>query len=341
MNLVKRIIVDKKPYVIMGILFISIILLFFISLNLGMIRIAPLDVLKTLLGLGTEQEKLVLFHFRLPRMVIALLIGAGLGVSGAILQGVSQNGLADPGILGIHSGAGFAIVIFIFYFQGSLISLGALSVFLLPFFAMFGGILATFFIYILAWKKGVTPTRLILVGIGVNAAFSSAIIIFQLKMNPSDFMQTIIWLSGSIWGTSWKFVFLVLPWIMLLISVAIYKARYLNVLNLGDTLASGLGAAVEKERRIALAVAVGLAGSCVAVGGGISFLGLVAPHLARSIVGPKHQVLLPTTALIGAFLLLSADTIGRNVIAPSEIPVGLIVSALGSPYFIYILIKTK
>lgn len=331
----------KKPVLIMGVLVLLITAAFLLSLNLGHISIPPMDVLRTLAGGGTEQDQLVLFEFRLPRMVIALLIGAGLGVAGAILQGVSQNGLADPGILGINAGAGLAVVLFIYFFQGSISGVGTLSAFILPFFALAGGILAAFMIYILAWKHGVTPVRLILVGIGVNAAFGAALIIFQLRMNPNDFMQATIWLSGSIWGTNWRFVLSVLPWIVILIPFVIYKARYLNVLNLGDELAAGLGAAVEKERRVLLLCSVALAGSCVAVGGGISFLGLVAPHLARRIVGSKHEVLLPATALMGALLLLLADMIGRNLLAPSEIPVGLVVSALGAPYFIYLLIKVN
>lgn len=333
--------VDKKPFFIMGIIFALIVISFFISLNLGYIRIAPLDVLKTLFGYGTDKEKLVLFDFRLPRMVIAVLIGAGLAISGAILQGVSQNGLADPGILGINAGAGLAVVLFIFFFQGSTSSLGMLSIFIMPFAALLGGAFAAFLIYTIAWKKGVTPTRLILVGIGVNAAFGALLIVFQLKMNPRDFMQATIWLSGSIWGTNWKFVLAILPWILFLIPFTIYKARYLNVLNLGDNTATGLGAAVERERRKLLLLAVGLAGSCVAVGGGIAFVGLVAPHLARRVVGPKHQIMLPTTALMGALLLLVADTIGRNILSPSEIPVGIVVSILGAPYFIYLLMKTN
>ncbi|MDQ0338782.1 iron complex transport system permease protein [Caldalkalibacillus uzonensis] len=332
---------NKKPLLVMGILSGLILLSLFISLNTGVSRIAPLDVIKTLAGSGTEKEQLVLLDFRLPRLVIALLIGAGLAVSGAILQGVSQNGLADPGILGINAGAGLAVVLYIFFFQGSASSLSLLSIFVMPFFALLGALLAALLIYVLAWKKGMAPVRLILVGIGVNAAFSAALIIFQLRMNPHDFMQAAVWLAGSIWGASWKFVVAVLPWILLLIPLSLYKARYLNVLNLGDQVATGLGAAVEKERGMLLFLAVALAGSCVAVGGGIAFLGLVAPHLARRLVGPKHQVLIPASALMGALLLLTADTIGRYLLAPSELPVGLVVSALGAPYFIYLLMKTN
>ncbi|MGP4070094.1 FecCD family ABC transporter permease [Halobacillus sp. B29] len=325
----------------MGLLAVFIIITLLVSLHTGVIQIGPLDVLRTTLGFGTERQELVLFDFRLPRLVIAILVGAGLAVSGAILQGVSQNGLADPGILGINAGAGFAVVLYIYFSQGAGSSLGTLSIFIMPFMALIGAATAAFLIYLLAWKNGVTPVRLILVGIGINAAFGAVLIVFQLKMNPRDFMQATIWLSGSIWGTNWKYVLATLPWIVLLVPFAIYKARFLNVLNLGDRLATGLGTRVEWERRILLLVAVGLAGASVAVAGSIAFLGLVAPHLARRLIGPKHEMLLPTSALIGALLLLIADMIGRNLLAPSEIPVGIVVSALGAPYFIYLLMKTN
>ncbi|WP_113928776.1 iron ABC transporter permease [Bacillus sp. P14.5] len=335
----------KRPMFIMLIITIGIIFMFLISLNSGAIRISPPDVLKTLAGMGTEKQELVLFDFRMPRMVIAILIGAGLAVSGAILQGVSRNGLADPGILGINAGAGLAVVIFIYFSQGSAMSSYDLpqqfTIFAMPFSAFAGAALAAFLIYVIAWKNGVTPIRLILVGIGVGAGFGAALLIFQLKMNPRDFMSAAIWLAGSIWGTNWKFVLSVLPWIMILIPYAMLKARYLDVLALGDRLAVGLGTKVERERRILLAVAVGLAGACVSVGGGIGFLGLVAPHLARRLVGSKHGVLIPASALMGALILLMADFIGRSLLAPSEIPVGLVVSALGAPYFIYLLMKTR
>ncbi|PLR86339.1 iron ABC transporter permease [Bacillus canaveralius] len=320
---------------------ILIVVLFFISLNMGVVRIAPLDVIKTLLGMGTERDRLILVDFRLPGMVLALLIGAGLAVSGAILQGVSKNELADPGILGINTGAGFAVILFIFFFQGSMANLSTSGVFIMPLFALFGALGAALIIYVLAWKKGLDPVRLILVGIGVNAGFGAAIIIFQLKMNPQDFMQAAVWLSGDIWGANWKFVWALAPWILLLIIYAVYKSHALNILNLGDQLAIGLGTKVEHERRILLVVAVALAGLIVAAGGGIAFLGLVAPHIARRMVGPKHQLLIPITSLLGALLLLLADTIGKNILAPSEIPVGVVVSILSAPYFIYLLMKIK
>ncbi|MEH7733085.1 FecCD family ABC transporter permease [Bacillus pumilus] len=332
----------KKKYKrTMLMIFLAIVAVFLISLNTGEIRISPMDTLKTFFGFGSEMDELVLFEFRLPRMVIALLVGASIAVSGAIWQGVSQNGLADPGILGVNAGAGFAVVLFIFAFQGTMSNLGDFTIFVLPLFAFVGAGFAAFLIYVLAWKKGITPVRLILTGIGVNAAFSAAIVVIQLKMSPNDFNQAIVWLSGSIWGSSWTYVLSVLPWMLIFLVLAFVRARYLNIMNLGDQLSYGLGISVHKERSLFMLIAVALAGASVAVAGSISFLGLAAPHLARKLVGPKHQGMIPASALIGALLLLLADTLGRVILAPSEVPVGLVVSALGAPYFIYLLMKTN
>ncbi|MGW8823998.1 iron ABC transporter permease [Paenibacillus sp. JNUCC32] len=329
----------RKIISVSMILLLAIIAVFLVSLNMGTMKIPLAEVVKAFNGTGSEQNYTVLMHFRLPRMVIAILIGAGIAVSGAILQSVSRNALADPGILGINSGAGLAVVLYIFYFQGSSFSSGIWSVYIMPFAALVGAFLAAFLIYSLAWKQGVTPIRLVLVGIGINAAFGALIIVFQLMMDPNNFMQATIWLSGSIWGASWEYVVAILPWILFLVPWAVFKSQNLNVLNLGDHTAAGLGVTVERERRTLLFISVALAGACVAVGGGIAFLGLVAPHLARKLVGPRHQGMLPVSALLGSLVLLVADMIGKNLMAPSEIPVGLVVSCLGAPYFIYLLIK--
>jgi iron complex transport system permease protein len=332
---------QKRFSFMISLLAILILILFIFSLNMGVVRIAPMDVFNTLVGMGTPRDELVLVDFRLPRMLLALVIGAALAVSGAILQGVSKNDLADPGILGINAGAGFAVILFIYFFQGSMNSVSTVGIFLMPLFALMGAVAAAFIIYILAWKKGIDPVRLILVGIGVNSGFAAVIIIFQLKMNPQDFMQAAVWLSGDIWGANWKFVSIICPLILLLLPFAFYKSHVLNLLNLGDQVATGLGIRVEPERRLLLLVAVALAGFGVAAGGGIAFLGLVAPHIAKRIMGPKHQMFLPVTALLGSLLLLFADTIGKNILAPTEIPVGIVVAILSAPYFIYLLMKAK
>ncbi len=332
----------KKKFVgIMCGLFILTVVLFAISLNLGVVRIAPIDVFNTLIGFGTPRDQMILMDLRLPRMILSLLIGAGLAVSGAILQGITKNELADPGILGINSGAGLFVILFIYYFQGSMNQISTLGIFLMPLFALAGALAAALSIYLLSWKKGIDPVRLILVGIGVNSGFGAAIIIFQLKMNPQDFMQAAVWLSGDIWGANWKIVSILAVVFLLLIPYTIYKAASINILNLGDHIAVGLGIRVERERKWLLVIAVALAGFSVAAGGGIAFLGLIAPHIAKRLIGPAHQLLLPITALLGAFLLLFADTLGKNLLAPTQIPVGIVVAILGAPYFIYLLMKVK
>jgi iron complex transport system permease protein len=324
---------------ILGILGILILISFVISMNTGYIKLTPFEVIKTLFGGGTAKQELILFDFRLPRIVISILVGAGLAVSGCILQGISWNALADPGILGINSGAGLAVVLFISFYPSN----AAAPIFMLPFLALVGAGLTAALIYSLAYKRheGLSPNRLILVGIAVAAGISAAMIVLTLRLNPQNYQMIAVWLAGSIWGTNWKYVMALLPWIVILLPYALYKARVLNVLNLGDQTAAGLGTPIEGERLRLLATAVGLAGACVAAGGGIGFVGLIGPHLAKRLVGPRHQFLLPASALIGGLLLIIADTLGRWILQPSEIPTGIVVAVIGAPYFLYLLAKSK
>lgn len=329
----------RRGVMIITILAVLIVLSIIISMNSGYIRLGPLEVFKILFGYGNEKQSLILFQFRLPRIVISLLIGAGLAVSGCILQGISRNALADPGILGINAGAGFALMLFVSFFPTN--SFG--SIFAIPFLALIGAGLTALLIYVLSYKKneGISPTRLLLTGIAVAAGISAAMIVLTLKLDPDQYQFIATWLAGSIWGSNWKFVLALLPWIVVLIPLAWYKARMMNVLSLGEHTAASLGASIEKERIGLLAVAVGLAGSSVAISGGIGFVGLIAPHLARRLVGPRHQILLPTAALAGSLLVVAADTIGRVILQPSEIPTGIVVAVIGAPYFLYLLAKSR
>lgn len=320
-------------------LFIVFILFVFgVSLAIGKLPVGPLDLAAILFGNGTPQSELVLFTIRLPRMVIALLIGAGLAVSGAVLQGLSRNSLADPGILGINAGAGLAVVLAIFFLQSSEWSS---SPFMLPLFAFIGAVTVAALIYLFSYRDGVDPGRLILIGIGFNALCGAALMIFQLKMDPRDFQKAAIWLTGSIWGTQWRYVLALVPWIFILLPVIYAKSRALNLLHLNDQAPFTLGLHVERERKILLVLSAALAGACVSVGGGISFLGLLAPHLARRLTGPNYFSLLPVSALIGAFILLTADMIGKNILAPADVPAGIIVSIIGAPYLVYMLLSRK
>ncbi|MZQ84870.1 iron chelate uptake ABC transporter family permease subunit [Paenibacillus sp. 5J-6] len=328
-----------KAYTMLTILLVAITVVFIISMNTGFIRLSPMDVLRTLFGQGTAKQELILFEFRLPRIIISVLVGAGLALSGAILQGLSRNALADPGILGINAGAGLAVVLFISFFPVK----QAAPVYMMPLLAMLGAGVAAALIYVLAYKKGIgiSPTRLVLVGIAVAAGISAVMLVLTIKMDPQNYQFVAIWLAGSIWGTNWKFVMALLPWLIILIPYVLYKAQTLNVLHLGDQLASALGTTVERERLGLLAAAVALAGACVAVGGGIGFVGLIGPHLAKQLVGPKHQYLLPASMLTGGLLLIVADTLARWILQPSEIPTGIVVAVIGAPYFLFLLAKSK
>lgn len=328
-----------RSLAIMGVFAALVIIVFIISMNTGYIRLTPLEVLKTLFGQGTDKQSLILFQFRLPRIVISVLVGAGLAVSGCIFQGIFRNPLSDPGILGINAGAGLMVMLFISFFPTT----AAAPVFLLPVLALFGAGMTAALIFALSYKRhqGVAPNRLILTGIAVAAGISAATIVLTLRLDPDKYQFVATWMAGSIWGSNWKFVLALLPWIMILIPIGMYKAQVLNVLNLGEETAGGLGASVGRERLYLLAVAVGLAGSCVAVSGGIGFIGLIGPHLARRLVGPKHQLLVPAAAMTGALLLLTADTLGRWILQPSEVPSGIVVAVIGAPYFLYLLAKAR
>ena len=330
----------KRVIWITTVFIILILFTILISLQLGSFSIKPWEVIQTLLGQGTRKQEIVLFSMRLPRIVMAILVGTALAVSGAILQSITKNDLADPGIMGISSGAALAVVMYIYFMNGNVYDgVSNLTIWTMPVVAFFGSILGAVLIYLFAWKKGINPTRLILIGIGINSAFQALMIIFQLRFTTQEFNRVMVWISGSIWGTSWIYVITILPWIIVFLFFAIYKARFLDVFLLGDHLSIGLGVQVEKARRILILFAVALAGVATSVAGTLSFLGLISPHIARKLVGPKHKLLLPVSALVGTLLLLISDTIARNIVAPAEIPVGIVVSIIGVPYFLYLMVK--
>ncbi len=321
--------------------FIFLILVTFVlSLSIGVMPVGMNEILAVLSGSGTPKQELVLLHLRLPRMIIALLIGAGLALSGSILQGLSRNSLADPGILGINAGAGLAVVLSIYLFGQSGGSLLA-KPFFLPVFAFAGALAIAALIYRFSWKGGIDPERLLLVGLGFNALCGALLLILQLKMDPKDFQQAAIWLTGSIWGIQWPYVWALLPWILVLMPVAFIKARTMNILQFKQEVPVALGLRVESERRLLLCLSAALAGACVAAGGGIAFIGLLAPHLARRLCGPNYFSNLPLAALIGAALVLIADMIGKNLLAPADIPVGIVISVIGAPYLIFMLLTRK
>lgn len=327
----------KKQRVIVLALLMLIAATIAIGMGLGAASLSYDRLLPTLLGQGTFKEEFILFSLRLPRIVITLLAGMALALSGAILQGITRNDLAEPGIIGINSGAGVAVALFFLYFP---IDAGSF-VYLLPIVGFIGAFLTACLIYVFSYSKtaGLQPIRLTLTGIGFAFALSGTMIVLisSAERAKVDFIAK--WIAGNIWGDDWVFVLALLPWLAVLVPFTFYKANRLNLLALNEHVAIGVGVALEKERRLLLIAAIALAASAVSVTGGIAFIGLMAPHIAKSLVGPRHQLFIPVAILIGGWLLLLADTIGRHIVEPSGIPAGIMVALIGAPYFMYLLLK--
>lgn len=322
-------------------LFLSLLVLIaataVIGLGLGYSSLSYDRLLPTLLGQGTFKEEFVFYSIRLPRILITVLAGMALALSGAILQGVTRNDLADPGIIGINAGAGTAIAVFFLFVP---VKAGSF-VFFLPLVAFAGALLTAALIYLFSYSKihRLQPVRLVLVGIGFSMALSGVMIVLisSAEREKVDFISK--WLAGTIWGADWPFIWAMLPWLLVLIPFTLYKAQRLNLLGLSESVAIGVGVSIEKERIVLLITAVALAASAVSVTGGIAFIGLMAPHLAKALIGPRNQLFLPLAILFGGWLLLLADTIGRNIVEPAGIPAGVMSALIGGPYFIYLLLK--
>ncbi|MDF2958398.1 MAG: fecD [Paenibacillus sp.] len=298
-----------------------------ISTGVGAVFIAPKDVVLAVLGIGKQQHLFIIQEYRLPRILLAVLVGAGLSLAGAVLQGIVRNSLASPDIIGISKGAALAAVIVILLLPKS-------SPALLPPAAMAGAVAAAALLYLLSAKGGMQPVTLALSGIGIGALCGAGIQYVTVK-HAADANTALLWLAGSLWGRGWGQLATLLPWLAVLLPLVLLCSRKLDVLSLGDDIAQGLGERTGRSRMLLLAAAVGLTGACVAVAGSIGFLGLIAPHIARKLMGPVHARSLPVTALTGSLLLLLADTAGRIVMVPKEVPAGIVIALIGAPYFLY------
>jgi ABC-type Fe3+-siderophore transport system permease subunit len=306
-----------------------------VSLGIGQVAISPPDVVSSLFsGTGTLHGKIV-FDLRLPRVMVALLVGAQLAVSGAILQGVTRNALASPDLVGVTAGAGFAAVLIVLVFVD-------VPRYILPVAALLGGTASGTIVYLLAWKNGVSPERLALTGIAVTAIFQAAVTaIVTLRVENAQVQTALQWLAGSLYGRGWTDLTILLPWSVLGIGSAMLLAHKVNVLLLGDSVAAGLGMRVEVARIVLVAVAIALAASAVAITGTVAFIGLVIPHLVRLLIGANHRLVLPFSALAGALLLIIADDIARTALQSRELPAGLLTALIGAPYFIYLIMRRK
>ncbi|MDX1664434.1 MAG: iron ABC transporter permease [Candidatus Promineifilaceae bacterium] len=304
-------------------------LIFTTGLLLGTVTIPLEEVAAVLRGEGTALGERVFLRLRLPRLLVALFAGASLAVSGMVLQGIVRNPLAAPSVVGVTAGAGLGAL-------AVLIALPQLPVGLVPVAAFGGALLALGVTVAAAWRNGLSPARLALIGIGVSA-FCSALINWLVVQADVRVAVALAWLAGSTYARGWSEVAQLLAWPLLLIPLIWFLAPRLDVIGLGDDVARGLGLRLEQTRLLLLVAAVALAGAAVATVGTVSFVGLMAPHAARMLVGARHRQLLPLTAVLGAMLVVASDVVGRLVLSPAEIPVGLVTAVVGAPYLLWLL----
>lgn len=315
----------------------------YVSLTNGTFDISAGDVVRTLLRYHpVADHDLVIFEFRLPRILLGALVGFGIGIAGAVLQGITRNSLADPGILGIHAAAGAFVVVFMFLTGGSIKAPGWISVMSMPMFGFIGGLVSIVLLYLFARNQGeFHPQQLILVGIALASGFGAVTLYVSLKMDPENFEMATVWLAGSINNANWRQILSTLPWLVLLTPVIWRRAAVLDLLQLHEVSVRGVGVAVGRERQVLLLCCVGLVSACVSVSGSIGFVGLIAPHIARRLIGNTYKYIVPLCGLIGMLMVILADFVGKTVFAPSQLPVGIVISIIGVPYFIFLLFRNR
>lgn len=322
--------VALKTFLGLGVITLATMIM---NLVQGDYPISLIEVLRTIIGLNKDNfdYTFIVNEVRLPRTLVAFMVGMGLGISGAIVQGLTRNPLADPGIIGINEGAGLAGVTTLVMFPDA-------NTFFLPISAFFGALTVAILIYWLAWNKGSSPSRLILIGVGI-AAMASGLTSLMITLGEiSNVSQALVWLAGSVYGRTWEQVKSLLPCLIIFVPLSLMQAKSLNLLNMGDDFARSLGSAVEWERGLLLLTSVSLASAAVASAGTIGFIGLSAPHLSRQLVGASHEGLIPVAGMIGGVIVVLADLLGRTLFAPLEIPCGVVTAVVGAPYFLYLLI---
>jgi len=311
---------------------VACVVMTLVSLMVGAVTYSPADVWHAVTGSGQGEGGFVITHFHLPRMLLCWVVGIGLAVSGGVMQGVIRNPLAAPNIVGVTHGAGLAAILVVHV-------LPTMPSSLIPVAAFAGGQLSIVVVYAAAYRRGASPARLALVGVAVGALCNAGIL-FLLVRYPLNSSAALTWLAGSLYARDMSSFWQILPWVAVLVPLLLHYAHRLDTLGLGDDLAAGLGEPVERTRLITLFLSVTLASAVVASAGTIGFVGLVAPHIARRLVGGRHLTYLPVAGLVGALLMLVADTIARGADPPLELPCGLITSVIGAPYFLYLLTKT-
>lgn len=324
----------RVPPAALALLALTLLVLIW-NMGTGEYPIPALDVLKTILHVENADPAydFVVNTLRLPRALTAFTVGAMLALAGGIMQTLTRNPLASPDLTGVTAGASLGAILLLVFFP-------AASAGTLPLAALVGGLGVAIAIYLLAWRGSDSPIRMILVGIGLTAALSSVEGIVLLRVDVARLQNILHWLTGSLYARSWEHLWALAPWCLILIPFALLSSRHLNALHLGEEIATGLGGRVTWQRATLLITSAALTGAAISQVGALGFVGLIAPHIARRLVGPMHEGSQVITALTGGLLVLASDFVGRALFAPVEIPAGIVIALVGAPFFIYLLLKS-
>ncbi|CEQ12150.1 MAG: iron ABC transporter permease [Paeniclostridium sp.] len=320
----------NKKYLTIGISLILLIVLLVLLTTVGSVNLSFGEIISALINDDNKMVTTIVYKMRLPRNILAVLVGANLAVSGILLQSVMKNPLADPGITGVSTGASVAAIIIL------LVAPQFTSI--LPIAAFIGGAIACMLVFLMAYKNGLKPGRIVLAGVAINTILGG--VISYLSTMYSDRIQSaMLWLNGSLATKTWADVEMLFVYSIVGLIVSLLLIRSANVLQLGDDAATNLGFNVNLTRLLISIVAVFLAATSTAVVGVISFVGLIVPHISRMLMGSDHKFTIPFSIILGSMVLLVADTLGRTIGGAVEIPVGVIMSIVGGPFFLYLLRK--
>lgn len=320
----------NKKYLTIGLSLVLLFILLVLLTTIGSVNLSFTEIINVLINNDNKMVTTIVYKMRLPRNILAALVGANLAVSGVLLQSVMKNPLADPGITGVSSGASVAaifILLLLPQYTG-----------MLPIAAFIGGAIACILVFLMAYKNGLKPGRIVLAGVAINTILGG--VISYLSTMYSDRIQSaMLWLNGSLATKTWADVEMLFIYSIVGLVISLFLIRSANVLQLGDDAATNLGFNVNLTRLLISGVAVFLAATSTAVVGIISFVGLIVPHIARMIMGSDHKFTIPFSMILGSIVLLVADTLGRTIGGAVEIPVGVIMSIVGGPFFLYLLRK--
>lgn len=320
----------NKNYLIIALSLLTLAVLLVLLSTVGSVNLGFDEIISALIHDDNKLVTTIVYKMRLPRNILAALVGANLAVSGILLQSVMKNPLADPGITGVSSGASVAAII--------ILLLAPSYTKVLPIVAFIGGAIACLLVFVMAWKNGLKPGRIVLAGVAINTILGG-VISFLSTMYSDRIQSAMLWLNGSLATKTWADVNMIFAYSIVGLIVSLLLIRSANVLQLGDEAATNLGFNVNLTRLLISGVAVFLAATSTAVVGVISFVGLIVPHISRMLMGSDHKYTIPFSMILGSIVLLVADTLGRTIGGSIEIPVGVIMSIVGGPFFLYLLRK--